>query len=420
MKASVMWVLGLSFLVGVLNTSIRAEASPPMKEWSFLIFINGNNSLDSFGPMNINSMEEVGSSPNLNILVQHSTMSTQQVNRLYITKDNNTNKVTSPIVQKLPNVDMGDYKSVIDFVAWANTNYPAKHMFIALWDHGSGWRDVSPAGDPFMNPKSPDAINSGAGGLNLKPLDIAWDEKTGHHITTPQMGLIMEESAKILGHKVDVYGSDACLMGMAEIAGEMADSVETFVGSQDLEPGEGWPYSTFLKAWAQKPMATSQEVGDMLVKAFIAAYSSGGIYGPNDATLSAFDMSKLQELQESIKELSLTVANFDAAGKTRFLNAVKASQRFYYEDYVDLIDMMGMTKKAPVPLLPIKITNRIEAAAKAMVSSNGTTPNFQKATGLSVWVPDSASVFDDYSKGYANLKFSQNTGWGDALNKLFH
>jgi len=76
-------------------------------------------------------------------------------------------------------------------------------------------------------------------------------------ITTKQLGQALKESAAIIGHPVDVYGSDACLMAMAEVAHEMADSVNVYVGSQEVEPGAGWPYGDFLKLWTAKPTATA-------------------------------------------------------------------------------------------------------------------------------------------------------------------
>ena len=58
------------------------------------------------------------------------------------------------------------------------------------------------------------------GGFTTK--DISYDDVSGHVITTEQLALAMGEIQKITGNKVELYGSDACLMAMAEIAGEMS------------------------------------------------------------------------------------------------------------------------------------------------------------------------------------------------------
>src|SRR5207249_497818 len=98
----------------------------------------------------------------------------------------------------------------------------------------------------------------------------------GNHITTLQLGQAIQEVSKAIGHKLDVYGSDACLMSMVEVAGEMSKSVDTFVGSEEVEPGEGWPYVTLLKRWSANPKSTPAQVGKILAEEYVKAYSTGG------------------------------------------------------------------------------------------------------------------------------------------------
>lgn len=81
-----------------------------LSEWTFLVFLNGNNSLDFFGPEDINEMEQVGSTTKINVVVQWASLARNDVYRMKIEKDNNTQEVTSPIIQNLGDVDMGDYK----------------------------------------------------------------------------------------------------------------------------------------------------------------------------------------------------------------------------------------------------------------------------------------------------------------------
>ena len=46
--------------------------------------------------------------------------------------------------------------------------------------------------------------------------------------------------------KVDVLAFDACLMQMAEVAYEVKDLADYVVGSEETEPGPGYPYDPFL------------------------------------------------------------------------------------------------------------------------------------------------------------------------------
>ena len=153
---------------------------------------------------------------------------------------------------------------------------------MAVWNHGAGWHRL-------------------AGGQR----DISFDDNTGNKISTEELGLAMGEAQKITGEKIEIYGSDACLMGMAEVAGEMKDSVKYFAGSQDLEPGEGWPYGPFIQRWTAKPEMDGRELAKVLTEEYIKSYS-GGVYGNKSVTFSAYDLSKYDRLTQSIASVTLS------------------------------------------------------------------------------------------------------------------
>src|ERR1700757_4673970 len=101
-------ILALAALLALPLASHPAAAAD--KEWTFLLYLNGNNNLDSFGKLNINQMEAVGSSDAVNMVVQWASLENGDVRRLLVQKDNDTNNVTSPVVQNMGSVDMGDVK----------------------------------------------------------------------------------------------------------------------------------------------------------------------------------------------------------------------------------------------------------------------------------------------------------------------
>src|SRR5688572_24777884 len=98
-------------------------AAAPHKTWTFLIFLNGNNNLDHYGAFNIKAMEKIGSDDQVNVVVQWASLSARKTVRLLVQKSTNPSKVTSPIVEDMGLVDMGDYRSLQDFVAWGVKNY---------------------------------------------------------------------------------------------------------------------------------------------------------------------------------------------------------------------------------------------------------------------------------------------------------
>lgn len=379
-------LLSLSFL-----SPTWARENPKMKEWTFLVYLNGKNSLDSFGKMNIKQMETIGSTDDLNIVVQWGSLKQKSVPRLYITKSKDQNNVTSPVVMNLGATDMGDYKNLIEFVRWAKEKYPAKHYFINVWNHGGGWH-------------RPD---------NITPSDISWDDESGNKITTEQLGLAMQESAKILGQKVDIYASDACLMGMVEVAAEMQDSVSIYGGSQELEPGEGWPYPTFLQKWTKSPKASAAEVAVLLSKEYLAAYS-GGIYGSSQVTFSVFDLAKLPNFMSEVAIVGQELKTSLAAPDNTVKDSINKAAAFYYTDYKDFADMIAKldgTKSR----LPKSMQDRVMTAHNELVLSNDS--NIPGTHGLSIWAPTS-SQNQTYLDRYPKLVFNQKTNWFSFLTDL--
>jgi hypothetical protein len=376
----------------------QAHAASAVKEWTVLNFINGKNNLDSYGAMNINQMEEVGSTDKINMVVEWGSLEGPSVKRLLVVKDNDTGKVTSPIVQDLGNADMGDWQHLVDFVKWGVKNYPAQKYMINVWDHGSGWHERQQRG-------------------MLSPFDISWDEDSGNHITTVQLGQAMEEAARAIGHKVDVYGSDACLMAMAEIASEMADSVQVFVGSQDLEPGAGWPYGDWMRAWVKESSSTPQLVGKLLVDAYLKSYS-GGSNGDEEVTLSAFDLAHTDALHAAVTNLRKGIAGLAAADAGKVLKVAQKTQNFYTSDYSDLIHFTELLPREGITGLQPSISSALHDVATQYVTANGVTQSFKDAKGLSFWFPTDKYTLDDFLALYKTLKFDRATGWSEALAKV--
>jgi len=386
-------------------TTAYAESdipTPAVKEWTFLIYLNGNNNLDSFGKLNINQMEEVGSTADVNVVVQWASLKNKKTQRLYVVKDNDTQKVTSPVVDNAGNVDMGDWHSVVEFVKWGVAHYPAKHYFIDIWDHGSGWHAI----------RNRSGVRS-----DFNITDISWDDNTGNSITTQQLGQALVESAKVIGHKVDLYASDACLMAMAEVADEVSDAVSIYAGSEEVEPGAGWPYQTFLKKWAAKPKSTPAEVATYLTEEYVASYN-GGVNGTQDVTFSAFDLDKMGSFDTAVSSFGNDLKKLDSAARGKVVQAGTNAQRFTFDDYADLPDFLSNLDNANIGGLSRDMTQGVRTAINQFVIANGNTGSMNHALGLSIWLPGSISAYNSYSDRYGKLKFHSKTKWGETLHAL--
>ncbi|MGE0631862.1 MAG: clostripain-related cysteine peptidase [Pseudobdellovibrionaceae bacterium] len=384
--------LAASFVMGFALTTFAGPAKQQEKDWTVIVFLNGHNNLDPYGTEDINEMEKVGSTDKVNVVVQWASMDAN-TKRLLVQKDNNEWAVTSPIVQDMGiKIDMGDYKELVNFANWAIQNYPAKRYFIDVWNHGSGWHRFQ--------------LNSR--GFNIKPMDISWDDNTGNSISTEQLGVAMSEIALNLGRKVDIYGSDACLMSMVEVGAEMADSADVMIGSQDLEPGDGWDYEGFLNALAANPTTDALEVGKMLVQTYSASYPYTAV------TLSAVDLRKFGGLLSSLRRFSTEIMSFTEDQKPTIQKAMDDTENFFYSDYKD----MGMfLEKLAASGLRVETLTEVTQAYRDTVYFSSATGNMSYATGLSIWMP-SATDYGYYWNRYSKLKSEQASGWGQALGYI--
>ncbi len=394
-----------------LTATAKVQSLPlPEKEWTFLLFLNGHNNLSSFGHMNIKDMEKSGSTDQVNMVVEWGKSDDVKTHRFLVEKSTDPSKVSSPMLMSRPNVDMGDYKNLVDFVKWGAENFPAKHYFVAVWNHGSGWhfQDMAHgklAATDMTKLSSPIHIN-----------DISYDDNSGHHITTEQLGVAMSDIKTILGRNVDIYGSDACLMQMIEVASEMKDSVNYFVGSQDLEPGAGWPYAPFIQKWTATPTMTPAEVSVLLSKEYLKSYSKGGVYGQDDVTFSAMDVTKLDALNASTTALVTHLKSMDAASLKKVKVAAAASQDFYYSDYKDLGDFLKRIEALQINADQVLIS-QVKSDLAAVVLSTDNSSSFAGATGLSIWMPgtyDSSS----YMTRYQGLQFDKLTNWSSLISAM--
>lgn len=380
--------------------SLSVQALPlAQKEWTFLLFLNGHNNLSSYGDMNIKDMEKSGSTDQVNMVVEWGKSDSNLTSRLLVEKSKDPSKVTSPILMTLKDRDMGDYKNLVDFVKWGTENFPAKHYFVAVWNHGSGWH-------------LQDAKKSGAGG-GISINDISFDDNSGNHITTEQLGQAMAEIKQMIGRNIDIYGSDACLMQMLEVVGEMKNSVDYVVGSEETEPGEGWPYEWFMKKWTAAPQSTPAEVSVLLSKEYLKAYN-GGVYGKKSVTFSALDVSKYDTVIQSAAAVAAHLKTMNADSLKKIKTAMSSVQAYYYSDYKDFGNMLKVIEALPIQK-DTTIFSKAKADVKSMVLSVDSSTSYAKSTGVSLWMPSYTSSDMDRYKG---LNFDKETGWSQLIEKV--
>lgn len=355
--------------------------SANVKEWTFMVYLNGDNNLNPYGDKDVKEMMGVGSNDLVNIIVLRDYGAKQTSKILYINKGSSTTAFDYG-----KNVDTGDYKTLVDFFSYASKNYPAKKYAVVLWDHGNGWMD-----------KSNGDITKG----------ISYDDSSGNHISTTQMGIALDSMKAINGGiNIDILGTDACLMAMAEVIYEVKDSVDYFVGSEETEPGDGWDYTSALS-----PLVNSSldpiEFSKILVSTYVKSYPTDKI------TQSAIDVVEFVNIVDNVNSFVTAATNVYPANKAQFKASVSESQYFAVSSYKDLNHFLSLVStKINDPALKLAASNLKDSLKKSVVLSGNTLmPN---TAGVSIWLPTSIYSMPAYRK----LKWANDTSWDSFIEMI--
>ncbi|MCB0369067.1 MAG: hypothetical protein KDD45_06335, partial [Bdellovibrionales bacterium] len=307
--------LVISTLVVVFSHTSFAQTTP-LKEWTFLVYLNADNNLYPFAGLNIAQMEKVGSSAGVNVVVQlDPEPRNMPTTRYFITQNPNAvqGKITSKVLENLPETDMGNPQTLADFLTWGVKNFPAKKYAVVVWNHGNGWQGVSYDDNPRTNLTMP-TLRQG-----LEAMNLAIAQQRG----------VSRASARQL---IDVLNFDACLMSTLEVAYEVKDTAKYLVGSQFLEPGDGENYTAFLQPLTAKPQMDGREFSEIMVYQYALNYKN-----QSSINYAAIDLSRVAGF----------TAQFDQASKVLSASSQKSKiRRAFGSSSFDLVTGLDSARKA--------------------------------------------------------------------------
>ncbi|KXH77270.1 MAG: hypothetical protein AM326_05375 [Candidatus Thorarchaeota archaeon SMTZ-45] len=397
-------VAALVFMVFIMNHSLSSAIQPLAKEWTFMVYSCADCDLEGFQLGYLVNMAAVGSTAEVNIVVQMDRIDGfvssygdwTDCKRFYVTQG--LTPASENAIDSLGEVNMGDPNTLLDFLNWAVQDYPANRYFAMIIGHG------------WLDGVCPDSTSHDI----LTPLEIQW---------------ALNQVKSGLGVEVDVIGFEACQHSALEILYELGDSPEVVIASEELSTH--WPYRSILSDMVASPTMDT----DVLASLIVDHYSEFSWMGGPIMTLAAFNRSRIPEVVQATSTLaSILRANLTTFGHA-VLSAASAAEHYspipYPEDYSyytscrDLYDFAIEIKKvisdSSVQLAADNLVHAIENACIA--EWHGTAhPNFH---GLYIYLPADEDVYNDrlsvYGQPYsfAHPSWTQNTSWDDLLFQLF-
>jgi len=235
--------------VAALGTS----AQEPTRDWTVLMYFGADNDLyqaTEFG-MNqaLKGLDEVDADPDeLAAVVLIDGPNSGDTKVWELTKDGKEDKTSAALGPGNVEKKMTDPQTLVEFLTWAMPAYPAKKTMLIL-KNGHAWCGICPDGT-----------------------DNDGDEK----ILMPIDGLreALETAYDGSDLWIDALVFDGDNMGSIEVAYELREVTDYFVGSQQQVPLEGLPYYLFMKDLAADTSMDVEEASITMIEDYVKYYNN--------------------------------------------------------------------------------------------------------------------------------------------------
>ena len=206
--------------------------------------------------------------------------------------------------------------------------------------------------------------------------------------------------------QLDIYASDACLMQMAEVIYELKNYVPVIVGSEEIEPNEGWDYTAFLSRLTS-PVLDAETVAVAAVDGYHASYSLKN----KGVTISAVRTAVAEDLRGLTDEWVDLAMRQD---KTALREIAREPLTFKEVDSRDFLHFMAMAG-TKMPVLKAKGEEITALVKDRMVIKSATVGSaYAEARGLAIYLPPIFAYNEEYSK----LALSRAGKWDEFLRWL--
>jgi len=385
---------GRDNIYGYGRTDALAGYASTCADWTFMVYMDGDCNLEASAIDDMNEMEMVGSTDEVNIITLLDRISGEDdsngnwtATKLFeVTEDSISDRTIRSTGEDWGELNMGDPNTLADFAVYGIENYPAEHYALIIWDHGGGWKSV------------------------------ANDETDEDEITMPELNQSLFWIINDTGiEKLDIIGFDTCLMGQLEVADTVAPYADIMVGAEECEDGGGWNYTPFLNTLADHPDSTPEELAINITTSFSEHYTD--IKVDPIHTLSVIDLDKIPDLVSVVDDWAVAmIANmpdeWGVIGESRYVVESYPQGDGYFVDLYDLAELVwNATENASTE----NAAEDVMAALGAAVIDSVNGPGHPHSNGLTIYLPE--KTIED---GYTDVNFASETYWDEYLSAYYN
>jgi hypothetical protein len=434
------------------DSDINVLAESISSKWTIMVYLALDNHRHTELDRDLDIFASVGSSDELNIIVLADGVQEDDTTRYFMGEDN-----TTSISWYETESNTSDPQTIKKFLNLTISEYPAEHygLFI-LSDCGSGWQGV------------------------------CHDGTSNSLISIPVFGNVFKEITNNGANKFDLIGLDMCVTSMLEVAYEIAPYVNYMVATEehgldvsDKGPEYVWQYRTFTQNLKGKPDMTPEEFASDIIKCYKAVefrlplfylqilmgkkpilsklsayitplwntFTPSVLHTPTiRTTLSAINLSKIQDATDAVDELATTLLSNNNMRNRFAVHKARKGVRTYgdgypknpylastyltwptklraFDSYIDLYDfadrLEDITQNQDIKNLCKTAMTEINKAVIAKKTVQG-----DRSHGLSIYFPKHKRLYNRYLWGgkipspYEELQFSKDITWDEFLQEF--
>jgi hypothetical protein len=290
------------------------------REWTILVYVSGNNDRGLTGSVSelVNSLEKVGSSEKVTVIVHYASLEKnkeghlqlpREAKTLLIRRDNDNMQITSPVIDTSTRTDMANDQNLFLFARKNMLKYPSKKVMLLLWGKGEGFKG------------------------------LMHDDLSQKHMTLKELAGVLAKVKENTGRKIDIFATDADLMQMAEVVYELKDDAEIIIGFEGDASDTGYYYDLILQDVVDEPAVTPRNLANAITY-FSKSMISSAIR--NDK-MEGFVQRMNQWTTAMMKDPAALKAASSAIDKTFFFSMRDS------KDLCDYIDKVGESLEAQSP-----------------------------------------------------------------------
>jgi hypothetical protein len=412
------------------------HANGGRRKWTVAVWVAGDNNLESFGETDLGEMKSVGSTDEVAVVAQFDRMGDEQTRRYFLRAGT---PLDDDVVAELGETNTGDPVIATDFFSWAFGEWPSERRLAVIWNHGSGIdetdiyaravtrglrieRAPDASGDAIPQARVREVASSGhrravfATTLEkaVNSRAIAYDDTARDFLDNDELKSVLTKVVQNVGGRIDVLGFDACLMNLVEVSYQLRGTVDNIVGSEEVEPGDGWPYDGVLNELVASPDLSPRDAAKQFVHKYMDSYR-----GDEAVTQSAVDVSRVEAVAEATSEFAeACVPLIDSREDFGdFSKAVKNAQRFRMKDFADLGDLSTRVGSSSAPAAvrdaAAKVHGVLFGDTPFVIASGQKGAGVESATGAAVYFP----IVGDVQVAYDELDFGRDTAWGNLIKR---